>query len=375
MDDQQGQERTERPTPKRLRDAKRRGQVPRSRELNTAMMLMAAALALYLLGGHFGEGLMRSMRGALVLEGADLLRPEAMLERLAHLIGEMTVLFVPFLLVMLVVAVGAPALLGGWTLSGEALTPKLERLDPLKGLGRIFSLKGLIELVKAIAKLTVVAVVAGAFLWLKKEEILAPPVVSVEQDLVRSMELFGVVLIVLAAATFLIAAVDIPLQLWDHQKKLHMTRQEVRDELKDSEGRPEVKSRIRQLQHEYSKRRMMDEVPTADVVVTNPTHYAVALRYEPLKTGAPRVVAKGADLLAMRIRLLAKDNEVPVVEAPPLARALYRGTKVGQEIPESLYLAVAQLLAYVYQVRTARERGTAEPRPPADLEVPDELAR
>jgi flagellar biosynthetic protein FlhB len=261
-------------------------------------------------------------------------------------------------------------LLGGWTLSGEFLIPKLERLSPIKGFGRIFSLAGLVELVKAIVKLAVIAGVGGVILWSHRSEILAPPDASVPRDMLEAFRLFAIVLLTLSAATFLVAAMDVPYQLWDHGRKLRMTRQEVRDELKESEGRPEVKGRIRQLQRELSRRRMMDEVPKADLVVTNPTHYAVALRYEPVKCGAPRVVAKGADLLAGHIRTLARAKGVPVIEAPPLARALYRGVKLDQEIPASLYMAVAQLLAYVYQLRTAREAGTREPEPPRDLPVP-----
>lgn len=371
----QAQERTERATPKRLREAKRKGQVPRSRELNTAMLLTVAALMLYLFGPALGEGLTAAMERALVLGPADVTDPAAMLHRLWGLGIEVLLVFMPFILVVLVTAVGAPALLGGWSLSAEALTPKLERLNPVKGLARIFSVRGLVELGKAIAKLAVVSLVGGAFLWTRQGEILASAGASIDQDLIRAFHLFGVLLLVLGVSTFLIALVDVPYQLWDHHKKLRMTRQEVRDELKETEGRPEVKSRIRQLQRELSRRRMMEEVPKADLVVTNPTHFAVALRYEPLKAGAPRVVAKGADLIAGQIRAVAQAHGVPVVEAAPLARALYHGVKLGQEIPAALYLAVAQLLAYVYQLRTARENGRRAPEMPRDLPVPEELVR
>jgi flagellar biosynthetic protein FlhB len=180
---------------------------------------------------------------------------------------------------------------------------------------------------------------------------------------------------VLAGSTVLIAAVDVPFQLWDYARQLRMTRQEIRDELKETEGRPEVKGRIRNLQREIARRRMMEEVPKADVVVTNPTHFAAALRYNPLRSGAPRLVAKGADLMAGRIRLVAAANDIPILEAPPLARALYYSTKIGQEIPAPLYLAVAQVLAYVYQLRNSRRTGAEEPSPPSELSVPPELVR
>ncbi len=373
MDDDRSQERTERPTPKRLQDARRKGQIPRSRELNTALMLTASALVLYHFGPALGQGLVGYMERALDLGPADLADPAAMLRRMREATMDMLLLFAPFILVVVGTALAGPALLGGWGLSAEPLAPKLERLNPIKGLGRIFSVRGLVELVKAIAKLVLVAGVGGALVWAHRAEILAPPTAALAHDLIRAFRLFGVVLIVLAAATFLIALMDVPYQLWDHKKKLGMTRQEVRDELKETEGRPEVKSRIRQLQRELSRRRMMDEVPKADLVVTNPTHYAVALRYEPLKSGAPRVVAKGAELLAGQIRTTARAHGVPVIEAPPLARALYHGVKLGQQIPASLYLAVAQLLAYVYQLRTANETGARQPEPPRDLPVPDDM--
>lgn len=371
----QAQERTEEATPKRRQDAKRKGQVPRSRELNTALMLLAGGLMLYGLGPLFGQGLMGFMEQALDLERAELTDPAAMLRRMRAATDEMLLLFVPFILAMVATALLAPALLGGWALSVDPLTPKLERLDPIKGLGRLFSSRSLVELGKAIAKLVLIGGVSTAFLWSLRDQILAPPVAEVDQDLFHAFHLFGVVLIVLAAATLLIAFIDVPYQLWDHHKKLRMTRQEVRDENKETEGRPEVKGRIRQLQRDLSKRRMMEEVPKADLVVANPTHVSVALRYEPLKGGAPRVVAKGADLIAGQIRKIANAHGVPVIEAPPLARALYHSVKLDQEIPASLYLAVAQLLAYVHQLRIARETGARQPEAPRDLPVPDDLAR
>lgn len=374
MEQDQSQERTERATPKRLRDAKRKGQVARSRELNTALLLTVTALVLYGLGDEVGQGLVRFMERSLDLGPADLADPVAMLHRMRAATFDMLILGAPFLLAALGTALVAPVVLGGWTLSGELLIPKLERLSPIKGFGRIFSLAGLVELVKAIVKLALIAGVGGVILWSHWSEILAPPDASVPRDMLDAFRLFAVVLLTLSAATFLVAAMDVPYQLWDHGRKLRMTRQEVRDELKEHEGRPEVKGRIRQLQREISRRRMMDEVPKADLVVTNPTHYSVALRYEPVKCGAPRVVAKGADLLAGQIRILARAKGVPVIEAPPLARALYRGVKLDQEIPASLYMAVAQLLAYVYQLRTARDAGTREPQPPRDLPVPTDLS-
>jgi flagellar biosynthetic protein FlhB len=369
------QERTERPTKKRLDEAKKKGQVPRSRDLNTTLMLVGSALVLYELGSGIGAGLLRSLKRGLTPGVEDIHRPAAMLTGLSSFTLDALLLLAPVFAVLLAVAAAGPGLLGGWAASGEALAFKWERLDPLKGLARILSTRGLVELGKAIVKLAVVGVVGWLFLWHHLDEIMGIAAASVTVDLSHAFALFGSFFLVLACSTILIAAVDVPFQLWQHMQQLRMTRQEIRDEMKESEGRPEVKGRIRSLQREMARRRMMAEVPKADVVVTNPTHYAVALRYEPLRSNAPRLVAKGADLIALRIRMIASANNVPIVEAAPLARALYGRTKIGQEIPAVLYLAVAQVLAYVYQLQNARKSGAPQPAPPMNLPVPPQLDR
>jgi flagellar biosynthetic protein FlhB len=375
MSNEASQERTEQPTQKRLKEARERGQVPRSRELNTTLMLLGSSGLLYLLGASVGDGLLTSMRHGLALQPAQIADPHAMLASLTRECLHALALFAPLLVGLLLLALIGPVLLGGWLFSGEALAFKWERLDPLKGLGRIFSTKGLVELAKALVKICVVGVISGLFLWHHKEEVSGISRAAVSTDVAHAFDLFALFFLILAGSTLLIAAVDVPYQLWDYARQLRMTRQEIRDEMKETEGRPEVKSRIRNVQREMARRRMMAEVAKADVVVTNPTHFAVALRYEPLRANAPRLVAKGADLIAGRIRMVAAANDVPLVEAPPLARALYHTTKIGQEIPASLYLAVAQVLAYVYQLRGARETGDPQPPPPANLSVPPELAQ
>ena len=374
MAEETGQERTERATPKRLREARERGQVARSRELGSAALLTTGAATLLLAGGHMGERTAALMRDALSLRGAELGRPEALLARLADALAAGYLTAAPLLVVAVVAAVAATLAVGGWVFSGQAVAFRPEKLDPVKGLKRIFSVQGLVELVKAVAKFALVLAVAVATLAWEAPEILGLADEPLPAALAHAGRLFAMTFLLLAAALVLIAAADVPFQIWNHARQLRMTRQEVKDELKDTEGRPEVRSRIRQIQRQLAQQRMMAEVPKADVVVTNPTHYAVALRYEEGRRAAPVVVAKGADLVALRIRALAREAGVPVLELPPLARALYRSTDLGREIPAALYVAVAQVLAYVYQVRAARAAGAPEPPPPAEVPVPEDLA-
>ena len=370
-----GQERTEQPTERRLQRAREQGQVARSRELANLGLLLTAAAGLMVLGPATLSGLVEIVRRgltptreALAGGGSDLL------STLAATAADALFLLLPLLAALLVVAVLAPLALGGWTFSTEALALKPERLNPAKGLARVFSLNGLAELAKALAKFTVLALTAGLLLWRDMGSILSLGGQGLAPALSGAASLLLNSFLVLCGALVSIAALDVPYQYWRHHQQLRMNRQDLREEAKETEGKPEVKSRQRMLQREVARRRMMQEVPRADVVVTNPTHFAVALRYRPETMAAPRVVAKGADLVAQRIRELAAEHGVPLLSAPPLARALYHGTRLGQEIPAGLYQAVAQVLAYVYALRRQRREGGADPVPPTDLPVPDEHA-
>jgi flagellar biosynthetic protein FlhB len=277
-------------------------------------------------------------------------------------------LLLPFFFLVAAAALLAPMALGGWAFSFEALQPKLSKLDPVKGLKRVFSAKGLMELVKAFAKFALVAAVAMTVIWVQMGDFLQLGNESLHSALAHAGHLFATAFLYVSAALILIAMADVPFQIWDHNKQMRMTKQEVKDEMKDTEGKPEVKARLRQLQREMANARMMEQVPQADVVVTNPTHFAVALKYDQLRMRAPLVVAKGADLVAANIRRVAAENKVLLVETPPLARALYHSTEMGQEIPEGLYVAVAQVLAYVYQLKTVQKNGGKKPtRPKPDI--------
>lgn len=373
MAENKGQERTEQATPKRLRDAREKGQIARSRDLNTMILMLAASGGLLAFGESMVSGMIGQMHQGLTLERADLFDTAMVGRFLGTALQDALLLFAPFLALLFVVALLAPLSLGGWSFSPKALVFKWSRLDVVKGFGRIFSRRGIVESLKAFAKFAVVAIASGLLLYHWAGELFVLGDEPLQQGLAHMAHLLGWSFVAISAVLILIAVVDVPFQLAEHARKLKMTRQEVKDEHKETDGNPEVKSRIRTLQRQLSQRRMMEDIPTADVVVTNPTHYAVALRYDQEKMGAPRVVAKGADLIAGQIRKVAKAHDVTIVAAPPLTRALYFSAEIGQEIPAGLYLAVAQLLAYVYQLKNVHARGVDEPEPPRDFPVPDEF--
>jgi flagellar biosynthetic protein FlhB len=365
------QEKTEQPSEKRLRESREKGEVPRSRDLSGAFVVLAGVAALMNSGQSglrhvrriFELGLGYS-RGALFSDALPATSlPAAMREAL--------LLFAPVAIATMLATLAAPLLLGGLNFSAQALQPKFERLDPIKGLGKIFAVRGLVELGKALLKLLFIGAVLGLLLRHWQGELQATGRGSVMAGIAQSIGLLGNAALWFGSMLVLIVAIDALYQKYDHSKNLRMTKQELRDEMKESEGNPEVKGRIRQVQQAQSRRRMMEELPKADVVVVNPTHFAVALRYDDGHMGAPRVIAKGVDVLAQQIRLVAGSHRIPLVEAPPLARALYATTELGREIPASLFVAVAQVLAYVYQLKQAAARGEDLPVVPNPEVDPD----
>jgi flagellar biosynthetic protein FlhB len=363
------QERTEKATPKRREDARKRGQVPRSRELGAAAVVGAAVLVALMAGPHVAASAQAQLRGLLSFDGEVLLHPERMPARFGQALGQGLLSCLPLFLACVVAAFAAPLLLGGWNFSVQALRPDFSRINPLSGLGRIFSGHGAVELLKGLVKIGWIGGIAVLYLSSHRQALAGLSAEAGAQGIADGVGLALGLLGWLAMALVVIAGIDAPYQLWSHARKLRMSKQEIRDESKQSDGRPEVKGRIRRLQIEMSKRRMMDKVAAADVVVTNPTHYAVALKYDGEKMRAPRVVAKGAGEIAAAIRELAREHRVPLVAAPPLARALYRGVQLDQEIPAALYAAVARVLTYVYQLRDWRG-GTRPPAAPVVDEVP-----
>ncbi|MCP5327978.1 MAG: flagellar biosynthesis protein FlhB [Sinobacteraceae bacterium] len=368
-------DRTERATPKRLEDARRRGQLPRSPELGAAVVTMATATALLMLGSGIIGRMAEMMRRGLSLGGAPLSNENAAIAVFQGQMLDALLSVAPVLGLVLVAALLAPMALGGWNFSTEALGLKLERISPAKGFSRMFSVRSLVELAKSISKFLAVGLIAVLVLWTQIEDILQLSRQAVVPAMAQSLRLTAQALLAMAGALALIAVIDVPYQIWQHGRQLRMTRQEVRQEHRESEGAPEVKGRIRQTQQALARRRMMAEVPNATVVVTNPTHYAVALRYDERRDGAPVLVAKGADEVAARIREIAAANAVPLVSAPPLARVLFRNVDLGVPIPAALYVAVAQILTYVMHLKTATAAGAQPPPPPTIDPAVEELGR
>ncbi|MBL8384892.1 MAG: flagellar type III secretion system protein FlhB [Burkholderiales bacterium] len=371
MAEEQDSERELPASQKRLDDARARGQTPRSRELTTAALLLGGAAGIVAFGPRLVGEAREFLRGGLTLTRAAAFDPAVALESAAHVVAGGIVLALPVLAILFLAALCAPLAIGGWVFSTHPLMPDFARLSPLRGLGNLFSLNGIAELAKAIAKVALVGGILGWLIWHDQAAFVAPLAQSGDAALASAGTLITRDFLWMAAVLVALAAADVPLQLWQHARGLRMTRDEVRREGKEAEGDPHVKGRIRQRQREAARRRMMAAVPTADVVVTNPTHYAVALAYAGDRMRAPRVVAKGTDAVAARIRELAAAHGVPLLEAPPLARALFAHAEVGDEIPAALYNAVAQVLAWVFQLRM-HVAGRA-PAPPSSLPVPDEL--
>jgi len=348
-------DKTEKATPKRLQDARKKGQIPRSRELTTALVVMAVTVAVMADADAIAAGAALIFKTYLQQLPMALATPLASLQLAGALVVKALQLIAPVLLTGFVAALVSPMLLGGWNLAPEAMSIDFSRANPLAGIKRLFSTNSLVELGKAMLKVMVIGVVATLLFLHERDRLLSLPFMPLASALGQGARLVLDAVLWLGGGLLLIAAVDVPWQLVHHANQLKMSKHDIKQEYEQSEGKPEVKGRIRRLQQEFSQGRMMEAVPKADVIVTNPTHYAVALQYTAGKDRAPRVVAKGADLIAQQIRELAKAHRVPLVEAPPLARALYRSCEIEAEIPGALYQAVAQVLSYVYQLRDYRQ--------------------
>lgn len=366
-------ERTEPASQRRIEQAREKGQVARSRELTTVAVLLAAGGGVMSMGGAIMEHMRALVINGLTLERAAIFDPSRMTSLLYQQSFDVLMTFLPFLGLMLVVTVASSVVISGWLFTFDALMPDFSRVNPMKGMSRVISWTGLVEMVKAVAKAGLIGGVAIWVMWHDVEGVVALASEPLESGVTHLANLVYFTFMAVSGSMLLVVAVDVPFQLWNHAKQLRMTKEEMRQEGKETEGDPMVKARIRQLQREAARRRMMAEVPKADVIVTNPTHYAVALRYQEGRMGAPQVVAKGAALVAQRIRELGEENHVPILEAPPLARALFRHAELGQEIPAKLYTAVAEVLAYVYQLRRYQTHGGAQPEAPRELPVPPEL--
>lgn len=362
-------EKTEAATPRRLEKAREEGQVARSRELNTFVLLALGAGALWVLGGPLASTLIRIMQQSMWFSPGFLAEPEQMVTLAVASAFQALVGLAGLFGLLLVAAVLSSVALGGLVLAGKALAPKFERLNPLKGFKRMFSAHTLVELFKTLSKAAVIGGIGAWAITVSVDEWLSLTRAPVHEALVSGMNRVALTCVGIVSALLLIVLIDVPWQLWSHHKKLRMSRQDVKQEHKESEGDPLLKGKIRQMQRAVARRRMMAAVPTADVVVTNPQHYAVALSYQAERWQAPRVVAKGSGLVAARIRELARENKVPLVRVPPLARALHEHVEIDHEVPAALYEAVAQLLVWAYQLRDGASASVGATRP-EDIQVP-----
>ena len=372
-DDDSSQEKTEDPTSKRLEKSREEGDVPRSKELTTSALLLLGGVVLMTTGSAVTDTMMGIMRACFGASRELIYDPQKILGLLGSAMYESLFVLVPFFAAVIVACIAGPTALRGFLWSSKALAPKLSRLDPLAGLKRMFSMNALVELVKSIAKVLVVVTTAFVTLKFMAKDILGLVYQPVDEAIYHSAFLCAIAILIISASTLIIAALDVPYQMYEHTKKLKMSMQDIKDEMKDSDGKPEVKGRIRQLQQEMAQKRMMAEVPKADVVITNPTHYSVALKYDPDNMATPICLAKGVDHVAMKIREIAKAHKVEMIAAPALTRAVYHTTEVNQEIPGGLYVAVARVLAYVFQLREHRKGRGLRPDKPQNIQVPRDM--
>ena len=370
-----GADKTEDPTEKRKKDSREKGEIARSKELNTLAIMLAGSIGLIVFGGALAQDMMEIMRYNFTLNRETLLTTDSMGAFLLHSGKVALIALQPVLITLLIAALIGPIALGGWLFAAGSLAPKFSRMNPAAGLKRMFSAKALVELLKALAKFFIILIVALLVLKADIDDLQRIAHEPLELAVIHSLQVVAWSALWMACGLILIAAVDVPVQLWESHKKLLMTKQEVRDEHKDQEGRPEVKQRIRQTQREMSQRRMMSAIPDADVIITNPTHFAVALKYDAEKGAAPILLAKGSDFLALKIREIGAKHDILLLESPALARSIYYSTELEQEIPAGLYLAVAQVLAYVYQIRQYQAGKGKRPDPLKDLPIPPDLRR
>ena len=366
-------EKSEQASSTRLEKAYEEGDVPRSKELATCVLLFTAGLSVWGLGSHLNSAMKDLLSAGMTFDSKLVFNTESSLGRLSDQIIDLLIAFAPLGFALMIAALAAPVLVGGWNFSTNLLVPNFERLDPIKGMGNLFSKNSLVELVKSIAKATLIGIVAYFVIAADFAQLITLSLVPVEVGVAESGLFLVKAFIFIVGALVVIALVDVPYQLYSYAEKHKMSRQELKQESKEGNGNPEIKAKIRQQQREMSRRRMMSNVQKADVIITNPTHYSVAIQYKEGDMRAPVLLAKGADTLALRIREIAKEQGILILESPKLARAIYANTELDAEIPESLYLAVAEILAFVFQVKNFNGRSGTYPSQPHNIFVPDEL--
>lgn len=366
-------DKTEAPTPQRLDKAREEGQIPRSKELTSLLILVVGVSIVWIGGESIARRLAGLLSSGLRFDHGIINDQKLILGQIILLVKEAMYALLPLITGVVIIALVSPMLLGGLIFSTKSLAFKFSKLNPITGIGRLFSAQVGAELLKAVLKSVLMGSVAGLYLWNKWPEIMRLMSEAPTTAMNNALDLVGMCVLLVVLSIIPMVGFDVGFQLYSHFKKLRMSRQDIRDEYKQTEGDPHVKGRIRQMQRAAARRRMMADVPTADVIVTNPTHYSVALKYDENKMSAPKVIAKGAGLVALRIREIGNENRIPTLEAPPLARALYRHAEIGQQIPGQLYGAVAEVLAWVWQLKRWRLAGGTAPVKPANLPVPEAL--
>jgi len=367
------QEKTESPTAHRLEKAREEGQIPRSRELTSILMLVTGLSILWVGGEWMGRKLGALVADGLVFNHSVVSDTSQMLHQIANLLMQAVLAILPMMFGLVVMAIAAPMLLGGLVISGKSIKFDFGKMNPIKGLAKLVSAQSAAELLKAVLKATLVGVVTWLYIWHHWAEMLRLISESPVTALASALNMIAMCSILGVLGLSPMVGFDVFFQVYSYFKNLRMSRQDIMDEHKQQEGDPHVKGRIRQQMRAAARRRMMQDVPKADVIVTNPTHYSVALQYDEKKMSAPKVLAKGAGEIALRIRELGKEHRIPILEAPPLARALYRHSEIGQHIPGTLYAAVAEVLAWVWQLRRWKVEGGLIPKRPVKLPVPDGL--
>ncbi len=366
-------DKTEAPTSHRLEKAREEGQVPRSKELTSILILLVGVSIIWMGGEAFARRLSMMLTAGLRFDHNIINDPNLILSQIILLIKNAMFALLPLITGVVIMALLAPLMLGGLVFSGKSLQFQFSKLNPLSGIKRLFSAQVGAELLKALLKALLMGSTAGLYLWHKWPDVMRLMTEAPVTAMASALNIAGMCCILVVLAIIPMVGFDVFFQIYSHIKKLRMSRQDIRDEFKQQEGDPHVKGRIRQMQRDAARRRMMSDVPKADVIVTNPTHYAVALQYDENKMSAPKVVAKGSGLIAQRIREIGTENKIPMLEAPPLARALYRHAEIGQQIPGQLYAAVAEVLAWVWQLKRWRLTGGQRPVKPANLPVPEAL--
>ena len=373
MSEQSSQDKTEKASPQKIKKARQEGQIPRAKEFTTAVLFLIVAIYFYSQLSSIWEHISGVFRYNMTLTRQDLDNPKQMLEQLGESLGIIIEMLLPMFVVIVIAACGSSLILGGWMFRPANVQPKLSKLNPLSGVKRMFSTRSLVELLKSSLKVMVIFALLYSYLSSNFSQLLGMQKLTLTQGITMVMTILFEGLLLMGVALLIFGVIDIPYQRWEHLKQLKMTKQELKEEYKNNEGRPEVKQRIRQIQQQFARRKIDKAVPKADVVITNPTHYAVALKYDTSLSDAPFVVAKGIDETAMHIQRIARENQVEILHSPPLTRSIYYTTAFEQAIPSQLYIAVAHILTYVMPLKAFRQGSGEKPLPLPPFSIPKHL--